>query len=91
MEINIRNLSCPFAILTATKCMLFISEPYQPEGYNPEAPAINPPRSGFWTGPRGLRPPSFHPQPPAPPSTRGRDLVMVQTVPESPPKKQGMC
>ncbi|XP_064609964.1 RNA-binding protein 26-like isoform X2 [Liolophura sinensis] len=63
-------------------------QPYQPEGYNPEAPAINPPRSSFWMGPRGPRPSSFHPQPPAPPSTRGRDLVRVQTVPEAPPKNE---
>lgn len=54
-------------------------EPYPPEGYNPEAPAINPPRPPFWVGPRGPPRPNqpFYPQPP-----RQRDLVNVPTIPD---------
>ncbi|XP_029644206.1 RNA-binding protein 26 isoform X1 [Octopus sinensis] len=54
-------------------------ESYQPEGYNPEAPAINPPRPSFWVGPRGAPRPNqpFYLQPP-----RQRDLVSVPTIPD---------
>ncbi|GAB1601738.1 RNA-binding protein 26-like isoform X1 [Argonauta hians] len=53
-------------------------ESYQPEGYNPEAPAINPPRPSFWVGPRGAPRPNqpFYLQPP-----RQRDLVNFPTIP----------
>ena len=65
-------------------------EPYQPEGYNPEAPAMTTPstRQPFWAAPppTGV-PPGTFPLPPGalnvpPPAPRQRDLVPVRTLDE---------
>ena len=67
---------------------LFAGEPFPPEGYNPEAPAMTPRvRQPFWAGPPppGVPPGAFPvPMGPmtVPPPQRQRDLVSVPTLVE---------
>ena len=86
---------CVLTFQNELLCFVLV-EPYQPEGYNPEAPAMTAPstRQPFWAAPPppGV-PPGAFPMPHGvmnvPPPPRQRDLVTVRTVAEDEEEKGG--